>query len=64
MKRALLVIWRFVVGDDWASVAGLMVVAAGAVTAALQSAGFAGWWLIPVAVLLLLIWSVVRHRDG
>lgn len=64
VKRALLVIWRFVIGDDWASAAGVVVVAAGAMTAALQSAGFDGWWLIPVAVVLLLIWSATRHRHG
>jgi hypothetical protein len=64
VKRALLVIRRFVVGDEWARAAGVVVVAAGAVTAALQSTGFAGWWLIPVAVLLLFIWSVARHRNG
>ena len=45
-------IWDFVVGDDWRTAAGV-VVAIGA-TAALQGAGVTAWWLIPLAVLVLL----------
>ncbi len=62
MKRALLAVWDFVVGDDWVTAAGVVV--AGAATAALQSAGVAAWWLLPLAVALLLTRSVARHRRG
>jgi hypothetical protein len=56
-------IWDFVVGDDWRTAAGV-VVAIGA-TAALQGAGVAAWWLIPLAVLALLVRSLlVAARRG
>ena len=49
--------YDFVVGDDW-------VAAAGAATALAASAGLAqeapAWWLMPVAVVLLLAASVWR----
>ena len=60
MKRALLAIWDFIVGDDWVTAAGVVV--AGAAVAALQPAGSAAWWLIPGAVTALLTWSLVRHH--
>jgi hypothetical protein len=50
-------IWDFVVGDDWRTAAGV-VVAIG-VTAILQAAGIAAWWLIPLAVLALLVRSLL-----
>ena len=50
--------WEFVIGDDWL-VAVLVVVAIGA-TAALAAAGVAAWWLMPVAVLLVL-WVSLRR---
>jgi hypothetical protein len=61
MKRTLLAIWDFIVGDDWVTAAG--VVLAGAATAALQSAGVVAWWLIPLAVAVLLTRSLARHRG-
>jgi hypothetical protein len=61
VKRALLAIWDFIVGDDWVTAAGVVV--AGAATAALESAGIAAWWLIPLAVAFLLTRSLVRHRG-
>jgi hypothetical protein len=45
--------WDFVVGDDWVAAAG--VVAGLALTAALAS-----WWVLPVAVALVLTMSLVR----
>lgn len=45
--------WDFVVGDDWVAAAG--VVAGLAVTAAL-----AAWWVLPIAVALVLVLSLVR----
>ena len=62
MKRALLAIWDFIVGDDWVTAAGVVV--AGAATAALQSVGVVAWWLIPLAVAVLLTRSLTRHRGG
>lgn len=54
---ALAAIWDFVVGDDWRTAAGV-VVAIGA-TAALEGAGVTAWWLIPLAVLALLMRSLL-----
>jgi hypothetical protein len=50
--------WDFVVGDDWLSAAGV-VLAIGA-TAALAAEKVAAWWLLPVAVLLVLAVSLRR----
>jgi hypothetical protein len=50
--------WDFVVGDDWV-VAVLVAIAIG-VTAALAAAGVAAWWLLPLAVLLVLYVSLRR----
>jgi hypothetical protein len=62
MRRALLAVWDFIVGDDWITAAGVVV--AGAATAALQSAGVVAWWLIPLAVAALLTRSLARQRRG
>jgi len=51
--------WDFVVGDDWRAAAGV-VIAIGA-TAALVAAGVAAWWLMPVAVALVLYVSLRRE---
>jgi hypothetical protein len=50
--------WDFVIGDDWL-VAVLVVVAIGA-TAALAGAGVTAWWLLPLAVPLVL-WLSLRR---
>jgi hypothetical protein len=50
--------WNFIVGDDWLSAVGVAL-AIGA-TAALAAAGIAAWWLLPVAVLLVLYVSLRR----
>jgi len=62
MKRPLLAIWDFIVGDDWVTAAGVII--AGAATAALQSANITAWWLIPVAVAALLTRSLARYRGS
>jgi hypothetical protein len=62
VKRVLLAIWDFIVGDDWVTAAG--VVMAGAAVAALQPVGIDAWWLIPGAVAALLTWSLARHRGS
>ncbi|HEX3831389.1 MAG TPA: hypothetical protein VHW04_05420 [Solirubrobacteraceae bacterium] len=59
----LVAIWDFVVGDDWRTAAGVVV--AISATAALQGAGVTAWWLIPLAVLALLVRSLlVAARRG
>ena len=45
--------WDFVVGDDWVAAAG--VIAGLALTAAL-----AAWWVLPIAVAIVLTMSVFR----
>jgi hypothetical protein len=63
LRRFLLGVWDFIVGDDWITAAG--VVLALGITAAVAGAGIAAWWLMPVAVLLLLAVSLRRalgHR--
>ncbi|MFL5914114.1 MAG: hypothetical protein ACJ752_00540 [Gaiellaceae bacterium] len=50
--------WDFVIGDDWL-VAVLVAVAIGA-TAALAHSGVTAWWLLPLAVLLVL-WLSLRR---
>jgi hypothetical protein len=63
--RAFCAFWYdFLVGDDWRIFVG--VVLALAVTAGLSRAGAAVWWLMPVAAVTLLCWSLaraVRSRD-
>jgi hypothetical protein len=45
--------WDFVVGDDWVAAAG--VIAGLALTAALSA-----WWVLPIAVALVLAVTLVR----
>ena len=56
--------WDFVVGDDWRAALGV-VLAIGA-TAALAAAGVDAWWLLPIAVALVLYISLRREvaRSG
>jgi hypothetical protein len=50
--------WNFVVGDDWRSAVGVAI--AIGVTAALAHADIAAWWVLPVAVLVVLALSLRR----
>jgi hypothetical protein len=50
--------WDFVIGDDWL-VAVLVILAIGA-TAAIAAASIAAWWLLPLAVLVVL-WLSLRR---
>ena len=50
--------WDFVVGDDW-RVAALVVAAIG-VTAAVAASDIAAWWVMPLAVVLVLAVSLRR----
>lgn len=51
-------VWEFIVGDDWVSALGV-VIALG-VTAAIAGASAAAWWVMPLAVLALLAFSLHR----
>jgi len=50
--------WNFVVGDDWMAAAGI-VIAIGA-TAALAATDIAVWWVMPLAVAVILSISLRR----
>ncbi|MGI8753688.1 MAG: hypothetical protein ACR2MN_15530 [Acidimicrobiales bacterium] len=55
--------YDFVIGDDWRVAAGVVV--ALAVTYGLSRTSVPAWWVVPVAVLVLLpfsLWRVVRRR--
>ena len=55
--------YDFIVGDDWTVAAG--VVMALVVVAWLTRAGVPSWWVLPVAVALLLFASLRRAaRDA
>jgi hypothetical protein len=55
--------YDFVVGDDWTVAVGVVI--ALVVTALLAGAGIAAWWLLPVAVVLLLGLSLRKaSRSG
>jgi hypothetical protein len=56
-------VWEFVVGDDW--LVALGVALALALTALLASASISAWWVTPLAVLVLLAYSIARvTRNG
>src|SRR6185369_8179608 len=50
--------WDFIVGDDWRVAAGIAV--ALGLTAALTDYGWSVWWLLPLAVAVLLGRSLQR----
>jgi hypothetical protein len=50
--------WEFVIGDDW--LVAVLVVAAIGATAVLAAANVAAWWLLPLAVPLVL-WVSLRR---
>jgi hypothetical protein len=50
--------WNFIVGDDWRVAAGLAV--ALGLTALFTHNGIDAWWLLPLAVALLLAGSCWR----
>jgi hypothetical protein len=57
--RAFGAFWYdFIVGDDWQVAVG--VVAALALTYGLDRAGVPAWWILPLAVAVLLPYSLYR----
>ena len=58
LVRAVGAVWEFVVGDD--PVIALGVVVALGATALIASAGAPAWWVMPLAVLVLLALSLRR----
>jgi hypothetical protein len=45
--------WDFVVGDDW-------VAAAGVIAGLALAAALAAWWVLPIAVAIVLTMSLLR----
>jgi hypothetical protein len=62
--RAFAAFWYdFVVGDDWVVAVGV-VISLG-VTYGLSRSGVPAWWLLPLALVLLLplsLWRAARRR--
>jgi hypothetical protein len=58
IEGALLGFWEFIVGDDWVTAAG--VVLALALTALLAERD-AAWFVMPIAVAILLALSIWRE---
>jgi hypothetical protein len=54
--------WDFVVGDDWRVAVGLAL--ALGLTWLLEHDGVSAWWLLPLAVGLLLVESVQREARS
>jgi len=54
--------WDFVVGDDWRTALG--VVLALGLTALVAETSVAAWWIMPLAVILLLALSIRRAAKG
>lgn len=50
--------WDFVIGDDW--LVAVLVAAGIGATAILAAAGLAAWWLLPLAVPVIL-WLSLRR---
>jgi hypothetical protein len=55
--------YDFVIGDDWLVAAG--VVLALVITALASTVTTAVWWIVPIAIVVLLplsLWRETRHR--
>ena len=53
--------WNFVVGDDWRAAAGVGIGIG--ITAAIAAAGVAAWWFLPLAVAIVLGFSLRRETS-
>jgi hypothetical protein len=63
--RAFGAFWYdFVIGDDWVIAVGIVLALAG--TYLLHRAGVTAWWLLPLAVVILLpasLWRATRSKS-
>ena len=59
LRRAAAAVWDFIVGDDWRTAVGVIVVLGA--TAIVAGGHLAAWWIAAVAVPALLAWSVSRE---
>lgn len=55
-------VWDFVVGDDWLTALGVVLVLG--LTALLASASLSAWWVMPPAIVGLLALSIWRAARG
>jgi hypothetical protein len=62
LKRFAMFWWGFVVGDDWRVAAGVAL--ALGLTSLLTHEGVNAWWLLPVAIALVLAESLRRAVQG
>lgn len=62
LRRAVLAIWDFVVGDDWRL--ALAAVLAIGLTAAVCALGLPAWWLAPLVALVALRWTLRGARPS
>ena len=56
--------YDFVVGDDWSVAVGVVI--ALVITALLAHQSIAAWWLMPIAVAVILgmsLWRVTQKTD-
>jgi hypothetical protein len=58
LRSVIAFVYDLVIGDDWRMALGLIV--AVAVTVALSRTSFPSWWVLPLAILALLPFSVLR----
>jgi hypothetical protein len=62
VRELLHAAWEFVVGDDWRTAVGVAL--ALALTAIVAAVGIPAWWIMPLAVLGLLVRSIRRAGRG
>ncbi len=58
-------LWDFVVGDDWVTAVGVAL--ARALTARVAETSISAWWIVPLAVAVLLslyLWRAIRAQRG
>jgi hypothetical protein len=62
VRAFFLGVWDFIVGDDWRTALG--VVLALGLTALVAKTSVSAWWIMPLAVLVLLTLSLRRAARG
>jgi hypothetical protein len=61
IRPAVLAVWEFIAGDDWLSAIG--VVCTLGVIAVLSDSAISTWWVMPLAVCLLLVISLRKSMQ-